>query len=134
MISPHLAQISQDQLGPIVPWLVGLSAVLFLANQALTFYNDHMREKPTPSDTYATKKEMTDAHGRMSREKKERDAELDLMREEIAAIRLQVANNHQAGEDRAAKIHDRINLLLEDNADLPLRVVELLKATKGLIG
>lgn len=129
-----LAQVSNDQINPLVQFVVGGSAAVFLLNQAITFWKEHMREQPTPSTTYATKEELRQAHGRMNREKADHDAELELMREEIAAIRGNVTSNHQAGEDRAAKIHDRINLLLSDNADIPLRVIELLKATKALNG
>lgn len=52
-----LAQLSADLVPPLVQWLLGASASLFLLNQAITFWKEHMREQPAPADTYATKKE-----------------------------------------------------------------------------
>ncbi len=85
------------------------------------------------------------AHGRMSRERNEvnraiatmeadkRASELRLDAE-LESIRKQIGDNHEAGESRANKIHDRINALVNDNATMPTRVVELLRTTKGLLG
>jgi len=56
----HFAQISQQDEGPFLIVVIGLSALLFIANQALTFYKEHVREKPVPAETYATKGEHAD--------------------------------------------------------------------------
>lgn len=128
-----LAQITPDQIHPLVQVIIGGSAAIFLLNQAITFWKEHMREQPSPANTYATKEELRQAHGRMNREKEERDEEIGLIRTEIAGIRKQTIDNHEAGEARATKIHDRINALVVDNATMPLRVVTLLRETKGLI-
>ena len=72
----HLAQIGADAVGPLVQWIIGGSGAMFLLNQALTFYKEHIREQPTPSNTYATKEEMKYAHGRITRERAEINAAL----------------------------------------------------------
>lgn len=38
----------------LAKWLVGLSASVFLLNQVLTFFKQHMREQPAPASTYVT--------------------------------------------------------------------------------
>jgi hypothetical protein len=122
---------------PLVQWLIGLSTAIFMANQILSFYRDHIREKPTASDTYATKKEMAEAHGRMSRERKDIDSALDLLRAEdrslraklefeIADIGEKIIENGRAGEARVVKLHDRLD-------ELPDKILDLLRKTKGLL-
>ena len=141
---PVLAQISADQLGPIVPWLLGASAALFLLNQAITFWKEHMREAPAPADTYATKKELHEAHGRISRERKELDAAIakaeltqkeasQRLDAELGAIRETLEANNDAGAAREQRINGRIDDLRDVVGDMPGRVVELLSKTKGLL-
>ncbi|MBC8009961.1 MAG: hypothetical protein H7067_07680 [Burkholderiales bacterium] len=134
-----LAQISADQLGPLVPWLVGASAMLFLANQALTFWKEHMREKPIPGETYATLTQIKEVHGRIKRERDEINIALAKIEAaqaasairldaELNAIREQLAANNEAGEERAAKLHDRINVMLESTSELRGEVRHALNA------
>lgn len=81
-----LAQLDLSQIPALVTVVVGGSALLFLVNQAMTFYKEHIRERPTPADTYATKEE----HARLA---EKMDVELGRERgarkkihEEIAAL------------------------------------------------
>ncbi len=115
-----IAQVTADMLGPIVPWIAGASLTLFLLNQALTFYKEHIREQPTPSNTYATKEEMRQAHGRMNREKEERDREIRDLKATDEALR--------------EKLDREIKDLRDDVIAVPREVVALLKETKGLLG
>lgn len=67
-----LAQLTADMLGPIVPWVAGASLTVFLLNQALSFFKEHIREQPTPSDTYASKSD----HAELKRRVDEISAEI----------------------------------------------------------
>ena len=133
----HFAQLPADTVAPLVQWIIGGSAFVFLLNQGLSFYKEHIREKPLASETYATKAQMTEAHGRISRERKEIDQALTVLREEdkvlrqklddeIAEIGEQIKANGQAGEERVIKLHDRLN-------ELPVQILDLLRKTKGLL-
>ncbi|MBC8010058.1 MAG: hypothetical protein H7067_08175 [Burkholderiales bacterium] len=139
-----LAQISADQLGPLVPWLVGASAMLFLANQALTFWKEHMREKPIPGETYATKDQMREVHGRIKRERDEINRDIAAAAATAAAVRerLDAAlgemsdkldTNNEAGREREGRINGRIDDLRDVVSDMPAKIVELLSKTKGLL-
>ena len=70
--SQAVAQVSLETLGPIVPWLAGASVAIFLVNQALTFFKVHIREQPTPADTYASKSD----HAELKRRVDEISAEI----------------------------------------------------------
>lgn len=137
-----LAQISTDMLGPIAPWLISASAVLFLVNQGITFYKDHFRESPIPADTYATKKELHETHGRISRERKEIDAALTRADAEIKALAegLQdaVGQIRRDGEARVsalgAHIDDLKKEIKEENSDLHTRITEMLTSFSGFKG
>jgi hypothetical protein len=118
-----LAQLSADLVPPLVQWVVGASAAVFLLNQALDFYKTHMREQPSPPDTYATKKELAEAHGRMKREKAETDAKLSALHDEdirlreklddeIAAIQQQLIANNTAAEVRVGKLNDKLDTVI----------------------
>lgn len=133
-----LAQLSADMLGPVVPWIAGASLTLFFVNQAITFWKEHMRESPAPADAYATKQEMKEAHGRMSRERDETRALIVAaearMQTECKRISDEVAGYNENAEDRATRINGRIDDLSEKIAAAPEKVVEMLVRTKGLIG
>lgn len=119
-----LAQISPDLAAPTVQWLVGASAVAFLANQGLSLWKDHFRENPIPADTYATLHQLKEAHGRIGRERAEINVAIAKIEAaqaaaairldaELTALREQLASNNQAGDERAEKLHNRINTILE---------------------
>jgi len=134
-----LAQISADQIAPLVQWLIGASAFAFLLNQGLSLWKEHFRENPAPADTYATLAQLKEAHGRIARERGEINAAIAKIEAaavaanlrldaELSALRDQLAANNTAGEDRAAKLHDRINAMLESTSELRGEVRHLLAA------
>lgn len=139
---PALAQVSADQIHPLVQFIIGGSAAVFLLNQAITFWKEHMREKPIPGETYATLaavKEMDrQAHGRMNRE---RDAAANAlaaaearMQAECKRIAEEVGTFNANGEDRVRRINERIDELRDEVANAPAATVRLLRETKGLLG
>ncbi len=152
-----LAQLTPEQLGPIGPWLIVASVVLFLVNQALNFYKEHMREQPAPRDTYATKEELRQTHGRISRERDEVNrnvaaaeaiarAAADRIDGEVKAISAafadSVAQIRRDGEGRVTGLEQKIDTLRDDIAKaskaeadtLHERITELLAKTSEMRG
>lgn len=113
----HLAQISADAVSPLVQWIIGASGAMFLLNQALGFYKSHLREQPAPRDTYATKDELRQAHGRMTREG-------EALAEVIAELK---------AEDR--RLNERLETEIKDIRDeviaIPEKTIDLLIKTKN---
>lgn len=134
----HLAQLSADMVGPVVTWILGASGAMFLLNQALTFYKDHIKEDPSPAGTYATKQDLKEAHGRMNREKAEIEAKLAAaearLKAEVGEIKTAVATYNANAEGRSNAINSRIDDLSDKISDAPEAVVEMLVKTKGLLG
>lgn len=61
-----LAQLPDPSSAQSVGWIsLALVCLIIGANQAITFFG-HLREKPVPSDTYATKAEVAELKLRMS--------------------------------------------------------------------
>jgi len=88
-------------------------------------------------------KAIKEAHGRMNREKAERDAEVAAMKaatdglrdkvdREVDAMRDLVTESTTAGEARANRIHDRIDTVSKQVADMPREIVGLLRNAKDL--
>jgi len=71
---------SAQSIGWIVLTIAGLAVAL---NAVMDFWRSTIRGNPAPADTYATKSELDQAHGRMSRERRDIDAEIK--RVELAA-------------------------------------------------
>lgn len=116
---PLLAQLSTENIPSLITVLVGGSAAIFLINQVLTFYKTHMKEQPTPANTYATKEEMKHTHGRIGREREEVNLALAALREEQKAMRLVL-------DTEIKDLNRRIDAV-------PQRTIALLRETKGLI-
>ena len=88
-------------------------------------------------------KAIKEAHGRMNREKVERDAELLAMRDatdalrekvekEVDAMRRLVEAREASGEARANRINDRIDVLSKAVAEMPDRLFALIRNAKNL--
>jgi hypothetical protein len=71
-------------------------------------------------------KEIKNAHGRITRERQELDAE-------IAELRKGLERISSEGEARDVRIHDRIDTLADELGETPRKTVDLLRATKGLL-
>lgn len=101
MLMP-IAQLALDTVPAFVTFVVGGSAALFLVNQALTFYKEHIKERPAPADTYATKTELS----RVENQLRESIGELaDDLKDEVGA---------QAGKRK--RIYESIEKLGQDMA------------------
>ena len=92
------------------------------------------KEVPSPltvraHEEFATKAQLTEVHGRIKRERGELDAAiaagearqsaaLARVDAELHGVRAQLAANNEAGDDRAEKLHNRINVILESVSEL----------------
>lgn len=115
---PLLAQLSLETIPSLVVFVVGGSATIFLINQVLTFYKQHMKEQPTPANTYATKEEMKFAHGRISREREEINREIARLGEEQKALRLVLDSEIKDLNRRIDAVPERTIALLRETKDL----------------
>ncbi|HSI08820.1 MAG TPA: hypothetical protein VK985_09515 [Rariglobus sp.] len=154
---PLLAQVTADQIHPLVQFIIGGSAAVFLLNQAITFWKEHMREKPVPGETYATKEEMRQAHGRMNRERDEANGKIAAAEAiaRAAAVKVEtevkaverafveaVAQIRRDGEARVTGVQQAIDGWRKEMADehkddtdkLHERITELLSAFSELKG
>jgi phytoene dehydrogenase-like protein len=101
---PLLVQISFEAIPSFVMFAIGGSAALFLINQALTFYKEHMREKPVPAATYATKTELA---------KVEND-----LKDSLTSLSLELKEEAQAQAGKRKAIYAKIEQLAHDTAGL----------------
>jgi hypothetical protein len=60
-----LAQLPEVEGPAFLAWLASAALALFLLNQAITFWKEHLREKPIPGETYATKVEHNELRQRL---------------------------------------------------------------------
>lgn len=111
---------------------------MFFLNQALTFYKVHMKEQPSPANTYATKEEhaalrnqvgafATKAeHDKLEQRVNGLSAEIkDGFRELDKKRSVSIAGLHDDLNNGLEKVHKRID-------ELPNRVITLLKDTRDL--
>lgn len=117
-----LAQLTPDMLGPVVPWLLGASGVMLLLNQALSFFKDHIREKPTPADTYATRAEHAELKQRVEHISDEIVRGFERLDQKRS---VSIAGLHDDLASTAEKLNARIDAM-------PARMIELLKSTRDL--
>lgn len=104
-----LAQISLDTIPALVTFIVGGSAAVLLINQVLTFYKVHIREQPTPSQTYATKIELAKVEEKMAQVQGDLQESLDDL-----ATDLKTEARSQAGKRK--QIYEDIEQLGKDMA------------------
>jgi flagellar biosynthesis/type III secretory pathway M-ring protein FliF/YscJ len=123
---PFLAQIPDAQA--LKDWLV-VAAFLasIIANIVLVAQRSKTQKReigPSPllvqeQETYATRKQIDEAHGRMSRERKEIDLLIAQLREEDTRLR--------------QKLEEEIKDLRQIVDEIPEKTIDLLRKTKGLI-
>jgi hypothetical protein len=102
-------------------WMFSAACAIWFFNQARKAV-DSFSEKPSPAQTYATKSEVAG------------------LRSELNEVRTQMQLDRQsileAGEQRAIKIHDRINKLQTDGDEklrhIPAEIISLLRNTGHL--
>lgn len=126
---PHfIAQLPTDSVPSLSAWILGASGAVFLINQALTFYKEHMRVKPEPADTYATKAEHTELKGRVDNA----DAKIETNFRELDRKRsVSIAGLH---DDLAAKTEALRSEMKSDNERLHDRITDVLAKVSELKG
>jgi hypothetical protein len=124
----HLAQLSSENSGPFLIVVVGGSAALFLINQALTFWKDHMRERPTPSDTYATKAEHCELKGRVRGVEEKLESNFRALDQKRS---VSIAGLHDDLRNKTDSIRSEMK---EDNLRVHDRITEVLGKVSELKG
>ena len=110
-----LAQLAADTVAPLVQWIIGGSAALFMLNQAITFWKDHLREQPAPADTYATKRE----HDALAVEVEARFRELaEDRRRNVMQLHTKIDGLQLLVKDDVSSLHDRVTDLLAAFSEL----------------
>jgi hypothetical protein len=118
------AQLPSELSSPLVSWLLGGSAALFLLNQALTFWKDHMREQPAARDTYATKEDhealIAEVDARFEKLNEDRRRNVTELHGKIDDMRREVKSDVHG-------VHDRITALLASFSEVKGAVTNHLK-------
>lgn len=122
------AQIPDVEAPAFLAWLACGALALFLLNQALTFWKEHMREKPIPGETYATKTEHGELKGRVAavEDRTEQNfRELDRKRS------VSIAGLHDDLRDKTDSLRTEMKA---DNERLNMRITEILSAVGEIKG
>jgi hypothetical protein len=122
-----LAEVSLPDPGSpqAIGWFALVAAAaLVILNQALTFWKEHVKEKPAPADTYATKVDHSELRERVTSVEGKIDSNYKTLDQKRS---VSVANLHEALTAQTAALNSRID-------DVPGRVIELLSKTKQLHG
>ena len=97
---------------------------MFLLNQVLTFWKEHMREQPTPADTYATKEEhdalIAEVDARFDKLNEDRRRNVTELHSKIDDMRREVKTDVHG-------VHDRITALLASFSEVKGAVTSHLK-------
>jgi hypothetical protein len=65
-----IAQVPASSALSLGNWLVDATCILLMAERAFSFWKNHLRETPPPSQTYMTKADCTAMHARQMDEAK----------------------------------------------------------------
>ena len=110
-MNPESAGFNSVQLAG---WIGSLFFLTGGLNQVLRL-TDRFKEQPPPAQTYATKEE------------------LFLLRQDLNHLRAEVRDDRdrilQAGEERARKLHQRIDPIINE---MPGKIIEMLRNTGAL--
>jgi hypothetical protein len=60
-----LAQVPAATGAEIATWLISAAAVLLIMERGFSFWKNHLREEPTPSQTYATRTALSELDARV---------------------------------------------------------------------
>ena len=132
------AQLSDPQAAQSVGWfLLCIAAVCVVANQILSFYNSYIREKPSPSATYATKEEHREFRERMDVELGRERGSRKRMHEEMAALQADTHSLKESTQATTLQLSDLKRQIENTHAridEIPQKTISLLNATKQLHG
>lgn len=124
-----LAVLPDPTAASSIGWLVlALAGLCVAVNSIAGFWKEHVREKPTPSTTYATKVELDTELGRERSSRKK-------VHEEIAGLQGE-AKTLATRADSTERDLDGVRRWLEETNqridEIPARTIRLLNETKQL--
>lgn len=133
---PILGQLPDPASAQAVGWiLLSLAAACVAINSIAGFWKTHVREQPSPSDTYATKREHSALADKMDVELGRERSSRKKMHEEVAAIQGDIKAMRSDAESRALQLGDlkrQIEGLNQRIDEVPRRTIGLLRETKQL--
>jgi len=134
MLSAILAQISYDQVPALVQWLIGGSVTVFLLNQILTFYKEHIRETPAPANTYATRADMDAELGRERGARKKMHEEMTEIQKSITALQIETKNQTADIDTISLAVGTMRSEIRTDVNGVQSRISDVLSAVSELKG
>lgn len=112
---PILLQLPAPTPDILVNVALGLGGIMLALERALTFYKMHMREDPAPSKTYATRDEHRKLEASVGELRGQMTDSFEKIRVQLQQDRIEL---DRSNEERASKLHHRIDPLAENLAKL----------------
>lgn len=110
-----LADIPAPAPGAIENWLLALAAVVAMANQGLGLFHKFRPQMIQLAEQFVTRSSFH-KHAELNRAHHEKiEARVSALERKLEGDKDEII---KAGEDRAIKIHDRINVLIEKVGEL----------------
>ena len=131
-----LAQLPDPSSAASVGWIILSIAALCLAlNQIMGFWREHVKEQPTPSETYATKQQHDEFRKQMDAELGRERGSRKLIHQEVAVLQADTKSLRTETESQTRQLAD-LKKQINDTAvridEIPARTIRLLNETKQL--
>jgi len=131
-----LAQLPDPASAASVGWIIlSIAAVCVALNAILGFWRDHVKEQPTPSETYATKQQHEEFKKQMDAELGRERGSRKLIHQEVAALQADTKALKTETESQTRQLSD-LKKQIGDTAAridaIPARTISLLNETKQL--
>lgn len=107
-------------------WFLALTVAVLLFDRVISFYKSHMKEKPDPAQTYATRVELAEIK---SARKEDEDRAIFYRRE----IYDKIETTNDKIETLRKDIGEDMDELASQIKNAPAETVALLRNTKGLL-
>ena len=131
-----LAQLPDPSSAASVGWIVlSFAAVCLALNQIMSFWSKHVKERPTPSETYATKQQHDEFRKQMDAELGRERGSRKMIHQEVAILQADTKSLRTETESQTRQLAD-LKKQINDTAaridEIPARTIRLLNETKQL--
>jgi outer membrane murein-binding lipoprotein Lpp len=125
---PFFVQLPPVSGAEIVVWLLCAAAVMVILNQGHTTYRNFFKEKPDPKEAYQPKGQYVtraefDEH---RRDVKDLSSSIVQLERQLHKDKGEIL---QSGEDRAQRLHERVDEVEKEIAHIPNQIIALLRNT-----
>lgn len=108
-------------------WVIAMAAVLVIADRAIRFWKDHLREQPSPSATYVTRTSCVEQQSAQTKR-------TDDLRQEMRDLVTRNQTDVDEVKEILGRVHERLDEMETRIGNLPDRVVALLTNARQLMG